>query len=226
LKTIYLIIVALFISFFTNGQDCIVKLEAISGNYVGACKKGLAHGKGISSGVDKYDGTFKKGLPDGQGTYTWANGDIYIGEFKKGVKSGSGKLTSSLGTISGFWAEDEYIGKEKYPYRLFSADNTISEIQITRKGSDKNQILIHYESKGRKTQYGKIIVKALQGNYAGLIQEPWKKTLTQVTFPIRIQVENTRNDKYAERFDIIINQPGDWDVKVKLVGTKGLNVID
>ena len=222
----HFLIAILMVSFQTYGQDCEVKLKAISGIYLGACKKGLAQGKGVSSGTDKYEGNFKKGLPDGTGTYTWANGDIYVGSFKKGLKSGEGKLTTMAGTIVGYWAEDEYIGKEKYPYKLFSADNNISDIQLTRKGNEKNQILIHYEAKGRRAQHGNIIVKALEGNYASLIQEPWSKTLTQVIYPIRLQVENTRNDKYAERFDIIINQPGEWDVKVKLIGTQGLNVID
>ena len=211
MKTISILIVTLLITFQTYGQDCQVKLEAISGTYEGDCKKGLAQGSGKASGTDTYEGTFKKGLPDGNGTYTWANGDVYVGEFKKGVKSGAGKLTSADGTIDGYWADDEYIGKEKYPYKLLSADNNIADIQFSRKGSDKNQIVISYEKKGRRAEHGPINVKALLGNYGGLIQEPWTKTLTNVIYPIRFQVEG------VERYDIVINQPGNWDVTVKLI---------
>ena len=36
---------------------------------------------------------------DGQGTYTYPNGDKYVGEFSKGKKDGSGKLYFEDGTI-------------------------------------------------------------------------------------------------------------------------------
>ncbi len=211
MKTLYFLIAILIVSFQTYSQDCKVKLETISVSYEGDCKKGFAHGNGKASGIDTYEGTFKKGLPDGKGTYTWANGDIYVGAFKKGLKSGAGKLISSDGPIEGYWVDDEYIGKDKYPYKMFSADNKISDIQFTRKGNDKNQIVISYELKGRRVEHGKINAKTLLGNYASLVQEPWTKTLSQVIFPIRIQVDGN------ERFDIIINQPGNWEVKVKLI---------
>ena len=32
----------------------------------------------------KYVGEFKDGLPNGQGTYTWSDGDKCVGEFKDG----------------------------------------------------------------------------------------------------------------------------------------------
>ena len=157
-------------------------------------------------------------MPNGQGTYTWANGDNYIGEFKKGIKSGPGKFTSEDAVISGYWIDDEYIGESKYPYKLFFADAKISDIQFVRKGSDKNQIVIRYEIKERKTKHIDIMVTELQGNYTSLIQEPWTKTLSRVTFPIRFQVAG------KESYDIVINQPGNWELKVMLVGTNGLNV--
>lgn len=210
-KTAYFLILLLIVSLQSYAQNCEVKLEAISGTYDGDCKKGLANGTGKASGIDTYEGTFKKGFPDGNGTYTWANGDIYVGEFKKGSKSGAGKLTSADGTIEGYWTDDDYIGKDKYPYKLFSADNNISDIQFKRNGDAKNQIVFNYESKGRRAQHADIKVTPLQGNFASFVQEPWTKTLQQVQFPIRLQVSG------AENFDIIINQPGNWDVKIKLV---------
>ncbi len=206
-----LILSVVLISFHVYSQDCEVKLDDISGSYKGDCKKGLAHGMGEAIGTDKYKGSFKKGLPDGQGTYTWANGDVYIGGFKKGLKSGAGEITTSEGVKTGFWLDGDYIGTEKYAYKMMSADSNISDIKFSRKEGESHDIVISYESKGRRTKHDNIIVKTLQGNYASLIQEPWTKTLSQVNFPIRFQVEGT------EIYDIVINQPGEWEVKVILI---------
>ncbi len=216
-KYILLLSVAL-ISLQVYSQNCEVKLEDISGAYEGDCKKGLANGTGKASGTDTYEGSFKKGLPDGQGTYIWANGDVYVGEFKKGVKSGAGKITTSEGEKTGYWLDGDYIGTEKYAYKMLSADSNISDIKFARKGDESNEIIISYELKGRRTQHDDIVVTELQGNYASLVQEPWTKTLSQVSFPFRFNVTG------KEAFDVVINQPGKWEVKVILVVANGLNV--
>ena len=73
--------------------QCEVKLDEIKGTYEGGCKKGKAEGSGKAVGTDTYEGEFKKGLPHGEGTYTWANGNVFRGLFKKGKKEGKGKPT-------------------------------------------------------------------------------------------------------------------------------------
>ena len=50
-----------------------------------------------NNGEDSYHGEFKAGIPDGQGTYFWADGRYYIGEWKNGVMHGYGEYHSSDG---------------------------------------------------------------------------------------------------------------------------------
>ena len=47
--------------------------------------------------ADCYVGAFVDNIRNGQGTYTWSNGNIYVGEWKDGKCNGQGTFT---------WAED------------------------------------------------------------------------------------------------------------------------
>jgi len=40
---------------------------------------------------DSFNGNFKHGHYQGQGTFTWSNGSWFVGEFKDGLKHGNGK---------------------------------------------------------------------------------------------------------------------------------------
>ena len=67
--------------------------------YEGDTVKGIPNGQGTytwSSGK-KYVGEFKDGFPNGQGTETFPNGRMYVGEWKEGEKNGQGTLTYSYG---------------------------------------------------------------------------------------------------------------------------------
>ncbi|RLD65057.1 MAG: hypothetical protein DRI84_07600, partial [Bacteroidetes bacterium] len=102
------IIMFLIMVFGAYAQDsCHVLNPAIQESYEGGCKNGLAHGEGLAKGVDTYQGRFKKGLPDGYGTYNWANGAIYQGDWKKGKRSGRGSYSYSVDgrdtSIIGLW---------------------------------------------------------------------------------------------------------------------------
>jgi hypothetical protein len=45
-----------------------------------------------------YIGEFKGGKPNGQGTYTYANGSKYVGEYKDGKRNGQGTYTYADGS--------------------------------------------------------------------------------------------------------------------------------
>lgn len=96
--------------------SCRVMVDDIAGSYDGDCARGKAHGTGKAIGKDTYEGEFKKGYPDGFGTYTWINGDYFEGEFVKGKREGEGKMVfasvdaDSLQT--GYWEDDTYLGKQ------------------------------------------------------------------------------------------------------------------
>jgi len=43
---------------------------------------------------------------NGQGTFTWANGDIYVGEFIDSKRHGQGTKTNADGSVmKGIWEE-------------------------------------------------------------------------------------------------------------------------
>jgi hypothetical protein len=92
-KTKLLVLLFLLSPFiYSRAQDCSVEKAEIKGSYSGDCKKGKANGKGKAAGTDSYEGDFRAGLPDGNGTYKWSNGNEYTGAFAKGLKEGRGTL--------------------------------------------------------------------------------------------------------------------------------------
>ena len=104
-------------------NDCKVLKPELSGSYTGGCKKGLAHGKGSAVGIDSYQGRFSKGLPNGSGTYRWADGAVYKGNWSKGNRNGKGSMTYPAdgldSIVTGIWKDDTYVGKELIPpYRI------------------------------------------------------------------------------------------------------------
>lgn len=78
-----------------NIAECNASDKDINKYYSGECKDGLAHGKGVASGRDKYSGPFMNGEPHGKGRYEWGPssewaGDIYEGDFVNGNRTGNG----------------------------------------------------------------------------------------------------------------------------------------
>lgn len=69
----------------TPQQTCSVADPKLQGHYQGDCQNGKAHGSGMAIGKDKYEGEFVQGLPQGKGTYTWADGERFVGFFDKGI---------------------------------------------------------------------------------------------------------------------------------------------
>ena len=77
--------------------------------------QGCAH-QGRTEPTAEYIGESKNGIPHGQGSYIWVNGDKYIGEWKEGKRHGQGTLTRANrrkfvggygGRFVGEWKEDK-----------------------------------------------------------------------------------------------------------------------
>ena len=59
-----------------------------------------------------YEGKYKNGKPDGQGTFTWISGTKYVGEWKNGKMHGQGTKTWPDGVkYVGEWKNDEMDGQ-------------------------------------------------------------------------------------------------------------------
>jgi len=66
----------------------------------------------ISRSMSYADTCVKGNCQNGQGTYTWTNGDKYVGEFKDGLLHGQGTMIYADGSkYAGQFADDEYNGQ-------------------------------------------------------------------------------------------------------------------
>jgi hypothetical protein len=188
-----ILLAAIFLFIFKgNAQnDCKVLLETISGEYSGGCKKGLADGEGTAKGVDTYVGEFKKGLPHGTGTYTWANGDVYVGEFKKGLKEGKGKLTVNLGDgqkkeQDGYWNKDKYIGLSKNPYEIVTRSTGVLSIRISETenpADDGNALFFEIQHKARVQQSPPFGLNVTTGSFSARFEVGNKTKVIVSQFP-------------------------------------------
>ena len=136
-------------------SDCRVLLHTIKGKYTGECKDGFAHGKGFAQGKDKYEGSFKKGLPNGIGTYTWANGNTYSGGWKKGQRSGVGTFYSASNgeSVKGTWKKDEFIKEYSEPsYKVLFKSNIEKTSFYESKGGVPGTIEIEFRRDGNKKE--------------------------------------------------------------------------
>ena len=126
-------------------EDCIVLIPEIAGQYIGKCKKGLANGKGLAIGIDRYTGAFKKGYPNGNGIYTWSTGEVYDGQWMEGKRHGIGTFSyvkdGKLAVMAGIWEEDKYIGTEPEKPKVL-ASTGINRYSFERQG-EGNQVTIY-----------------------------------------------------------------------------------
>ncbi|MCQ2821093.1 MAG: hypothetical protein MJ252_27860 [archaeon] len=102
--------------------------------YVGSFKDNLKDGKGVieydTNGNNQYDykyeGEFQNGASTGQGTITWATGDVYTGEVKKGRMDGKGVCKYGNGrTYEGDFLNGKKHGHGKYTFpdgRVFEGE--------------------------------------------------------------------------------------------------------
>jgi hypothetical protein len=196
-------------------NECKVLKPEISGTYEGGCKKGLAQGTGVAQGIDRYEGQFNKGLPDGKGTYRWENGIYYEGQWKGGLREGKGKMVYPDSVVTGFWKEDKYVGlKLVAPYRV------VSSISITRfnitKTPDKNDRLRLRIMQGGvdniSIQDFSMIYNSGSESHNGNYYY-----LENVKYPLNLKIRyrswNLMMTAQSDvTFEILINDPGSWDL--------------
>lgn len=202
--------------------NCKVLVDALSDKYEGSCKKGLAHGKGIATGIDTYKGKFKNGFPHGQGVYTWKNGDIYDGNWKEGKRDGKGEMyyksIKQDSILYAYWVEDKFVKEiEIAPYEITYKTSNLSRVLFKKENSERNDIELVVIREGR-------VLRSLDyidfvGN-SGVLKQTMSYTgYEYVNFPFEGQIRFKASDKlntvvyeYILRF--AISAKGSWKISI------------
>jgi len=203
-------------------RNCRIPLESISVDFWGECKNGMAHGNGIAQGEDRYEGVFKKGLPNGEGKYIWANGDYYIGDFRKGMKDGKGKLIKSTASPEdiaakpmGLWSNDEFVmDLVEAEYNIILQRNVI-RVEPRLIKPEKKFIKVRLRE---GTFPDNAEINTLSGDVRNLgsyitIEEP--------IFPYKMYLTFQHFNKFNSSsqqviLDLELVTPGEWDVFINL----------
>lgn len=219
-KIIVFILTGLLSLNLTAQKDCTVLKSEIADSYTGKCKNGLAQGKGKATGVDTYEGQFSKGLPEGLGTYSWANGDSYFGEWEQGLRQGEGTMTyKSTGkdsTLTGIWENDKYAGPLP-PKPVVLTNMYVDRYKFTKFGKVQNRVLIDFYMNGlRNPDIQNLLPSSSSGNITRLGES---LGFENVTFPVTIKVNYyTWNKAHTQMinpiFEFKISDPGDWVVNI------------
>lgn len=207
--------------FYAHGQNsCQVMKQSISGTYAGDCKKGLAHGYGLAIGLDRYEGQFKEGLPDGKGIYTWSTGEVYSGQWKAGKRNGIGKyIQSDDGNDSitdGQWVDDQYAGPY-YPKPLVKSKEGVDRYTFQKTGSPINRVMINlYQNGARNSGISGLFISSSSGSESTLGEAIGYEG---ITFPVTIKIMYSTPNKLNTttvyvKFEFEIFEPGDWDVDI------------
>lgn len=90
--------------------------SVLNGSYAGQCRDGVPDGEGSASFTngDRYQGGFARGKIEGRGTWTSAKGSSYAGEWRDGRRHGVGTYHWDHGSsYAGDWFYDRRHGMGK-----------------------------------------------------------------------------------------------------------------
>lgn len=223
MKYFYLIIITAFsvLQLTSLGQSkCKVLLPDIAKEYVGKCKKGLAHGKGVASGIDKYEGVFKKGFPDGKGIYTWANGDVYDGQWEEGKRHGEGilkyKEEGEIAVMDGIWKEDEYVGPKPIEPKVVRS-TSIYKYQFQKLSDEGTTVMVNFYLGGSDNR--DLLDFSFHGSSGSLFQSGNGYGYENIVFPFTGKImystlNQTRTSRYYAAFEFVVDEPGRWQVNL------------
>ena len=230
LPPIFILVLVIATNTSLFAQNCIVAPDSLKGTYTGNCKNGKASGKGKAVGAHTYEGEFKSGLPDGNGIYSWSNGNTYEGSFEKGLKEGHGKLTYKMSgkldsIVEGYWKKDVYLGQYEYPYKLLTRTNKVTKVDIKPATIRGNQITIWVSSTraGGATLQGIIPVVDIAnifiktGGYNRLDKTNSYSTKSETIlydawFPLSMQIDLVG----GQSVDLVINKEGSYVLDIIL----------
>ena len=212
----FILTTSVIYSSYSQEGNCKVLKPEIALKYSGDCKKGLASGKGIAEGTDKYEGKFKEGLPYGNGNYQYANGDHYEGSFKDGMKSGQGKFTFKYmgidSTYLGIWKEDKLVERIVPPAYSIIQNLNIQRYNVRKIGKG-NRIMFAFMQNGKTNlSITGLTFGESDGSPLSLGQQ---QGFDHILFPFHCKVSYTslnsfQSASFENIFDIQISEPGQW----------------
>lgn len=219
-----------FISSYIFSQDCLVEYDSLKGTYTGDCKKGKANGHGKAVGTDAYEGEFKSGLPAGEGTYTWKNGNVYKGKFEKGLKEGKGVMTYKRpdltdSVIEGFWKNDIYVGKYEKPFKIIFRSKNITDVRIRTKMEPDHKVTFWISSTTGGTftlSQGYIEkptirdIQLIRGSYTIILDgatypRKTESILKDVSYPLQMRVTIA-----SEVLEVVLLEESSYHIEVKI----------
>ena len=218
-----LLSVSLFmLSAVSFSQDsCKVLVPNLQGSYIGQCKKGLANGEGIAHGKDTYKGHFKKGYPDGKGTYIWADSSYYTGDWVMGKREGEGvyhfKVNGRDSVLEGHWKNDAFV-KDYFPNPKVNMNKFVDSYNFIKVGDIRNRVLIRFMQNG---SYNTRVENIMLNSDSGMLtQRGQLHGFEEVSFPVTISVRYDTYNKMGTRIincfiEFTIYEPGDWEVVLK-----------
>ena len=220
LRLLLINILMICVNLVHSQENCKVLKPSISGTYEGKCKNGFANGRGIAVGTDRYEGQFSKGLPQGEGTYTWSDGNTYTGEWLEGMRHGAGKYTMHLNgkdsIQSGLWKNDTYAGpKPKEPVVTYKT--SIDRYNFRKNITPLNRVLVDiYQNGARNKGISNFRMSSSSGQD---VQIGPSIGYDNVVFPVAIKIGYTTMNKLNSSqsivyFEFTIFEPGDWTVEL------------
>ncbi|NNC49404.1 MAG: hypothetical protein HKO01_02590 [Flaviramulus sp.] len=185
----------------SNDNNCKVIGKKHSGIYNGGCKKGLAHGEGVlnfDEGKKIYEGKFKKGELNGEGIlYTFEDGEKVI--LKEGI-----------------WKNNEYVGEKKVrPYKVKRVVN-LPRYTVRKTGEQKEVYINFMKDGGRNNNVRNLNVLVNNGNE---INGSRIMGYDNIIFPFQCEINYYTTSKLGTtslqvRFEIIISEPGRWEISL------------
>jgi hypothetical protein len=227
---ISLLMISSLISSSYSQNDCKVLKPGIDVKYSGGCSKGLADGSGEAYGTDQYIGEFRKGLPDGLGTYTWHTGEKYEGEWKKGMMNGTGKYTIRYdgrdSVLSGIWESNNYVGQKALSPYVIQYKSGIVRVSCQRQGDQPFYVRYKFARGGSTSENTNAISNLLfQGSSGNESQTGNYFEFENVTFPFEGKVQfsapsalssPTATNAVTLNYELrlLINQSGSWMITI------------
>jgi hypothetical protein len=199
-------------------EECKVLMESISQSYEGKCRRGLAHGQGLATGIDRYEGMFSQGLPHGPGIYEWANGETYHGYWRRGVRHGPGVMVNQAGDTlaAGNWKNNVLktrTGVNETPDYVVRFQKNITRLRFVRV-SDGNKVFVKLDHGGGQRQISSLNTFGTSGTY---LTRSNMFGYEEVTFPFEGRISfygpsRTGYTIYLIELTYEINEPGNWEI--------------